>query len=315
MKKGKKILCTLRTVFLLGVLLAILMTFGGCKPKEASEDEMQQALLQSSPYMDYFDPETSMVEDFTITKRQTTSENGTDVVWVSVNAKDENKSATLSYVMTYILYNDGWKLENVVRDSESTWEFEPLQGPPSEMIETDIPVDPADVTVETYLEEKRADASYTIANDIGFCIIMYAKQQTFSFNTDTGVWIPTDNRTIATQNDFSPIIGTAWQYLEDSNGARLELDSIDPVTLDATGSLQVMVVDGSYSSTKYEKILSDCVFRFEGESLIMVDYASESSDFKHLEFRHDGDGSFSVIVSPRDAFSMRRPDYYLERVG
>lgn len=336
MRTGKKNLYTLWTAFVLGVILAILMTLGGCTPKEASENEIQQALLQSSPYTDYFDSETSVVEDFAITKRQTSPENGTDVVWVSISAKDDEKSAQLSYIMTYILYNDGWQLEELSRDMESTWIFSPLQGPSDELIKENLPSDLTEFSTETDLEGKNATVTFTVENNRGYCITTYAKQVSFGFNWETGVWSPTENRILATQNDFSPIEGTAWEYLEETDktdrdgdviykGAYLGISSINPVTLEATGKLIVYRAEYPYGHSAknwivqggYEMDLSDVVFRFEGESLIMVEYASDESKYKHVEFISGDDGNFSVMVCPRDDNFNKYwegSEYYLERL-
>lgn len=315
MKSGKAFF---GKIFLTLILVSCLLaTLGGCgAPSAPSEREVESALQNSSAFFDYFDSTSYTVDEFAIIKRQTNEESGTDTVWVQVAARDEYKSAQLSYIMSYVLYNDGWKLENISPDMVSMWEFTPLQGPTDKMVKECIPVDAVDLSIDIYLEENRSTVTYSIIDDLGYCIKTDNYEQILVFNSESGTWVAAGSGIIGSKNDFSPIEGTAWQYLEDSNGARLELDSINPVTLEATGSLQVMVVDGSlYGSTKYEKILSDCVFRFEGESLIMVDYASQNSDFRQLEFRHDGGGAFSVIVSPHNASGMRRPDYYLERVG
>lgn len=333
MKKGKKILCTLRTAFLFGVLLAILMTFGGCKPKEASEDEVQQALLQSSPYMDYFDPETSMVEDFTITKRQTTSENGTDVVWVSVNAKDDEKSATLSYVMNYVLYNDGWRLEDLSRDMESIWEFSPLQGPSDDLIKGVVPSSATSVSTETNLEVNSATVTYTLENNMGYCITTTACQATFSFGSETGIWTPLDNHVMATKYDFSPIEGTTWQYLEESGktdhetgepiyyGNRLEIQTIDSDNMKMTGKFYKYNVYAPYghSATNWlfqggeEVDLSEAVMMLDGDTLLIREDYFDGTDrytpelaIKHAEkyvvFRPEDTESFSVISGELNKF-------------
>lgn len=324
MKQVKKILSVLMAVFLLAML-------GGCgTPSAPSEREVESALQNSSAFFDNFDSTSCTVDEFAIMKRQTNEESGTDTVWVQVAARDEDKSAQLSYIMKYVLYNDGWELENISPNMESTWQFKPLRGPSDELITQSISIDLGDATVETNLEESSADVSYTVTNDRGFCITTYAKRQTSHFNADTGVWIPTDNQTVATQNDFSPIIGTTWGYLKETDykdrdsgktiyvGARLELNDINSETLEATGKLTVYREYHPYgaSATAWyfqggsEVDLSDGFFSWNGESLIMD--SSSKTDYKGLEFRSEGDGLFSIIAIDSDGGHR---EYTLEKIG
>lgn len=306
-------------IVLLLVCMLIVQVFSGCSftPAAPSEDELKDALLYSSAFADYFNSAVT-VNDFVVEKRQTSEESKTDIAWILVSAEDEEKSAQLSYVMTYVLYNDGWELEDLSRDMESTWEFAPLRGPSDEMIQESVPVDAISVSSEADLEENNATATYTVENNMGYCIITSARQIVFEFNRESGIWAPIDNRTLGTQNDFSPIEGTVWQYLEETDhvdtegntiyeGARLEIETINSETLEMTGVLKLyksgfrLSMWDDFKQGSKEMDLSSATFRLDGSSLIMTkprESDEAESKYKYIEFINEGDGRFSIVIRP-----------------
>lgn len=294
--------------------------------EESSENDMEQALMHSSPFFDYFDLDSCSIDEFVIEKRQTREEDYTDTVWVRVSARDKNKSAILSYVMNYVLYNDGWRLENLSRDMESIWEFSPLQGPSDEMIKENVSPNATGISTETNLEGNSATATYTVENNKGYCITTYAWQAFFNFDREIGVWTPIDNRVLATKNDFSPIEGTTWQYLEESDktdretgepiyyGNRLEIQTIDSDNMKMTGKFYKYNVYAPYghSATKQlfqgveEVDLSEAVMMLDGDTLLIRgDYFDGTDRYtpelaikhasKYVVFKPDDTENFSVI--------------------
>ena len=69
------------------------------------------------------------VTEFSIIKRQTNIEEKTDFVWVSIKAKNLLYQIERNFKMTYILYNEGWLLEefDVYSDSKHSDHILPLQ--------------------------------------------------------------------------------------------------------------------------------------------------------------------------------------------
>ena len=59
------------------------------------------------------------IEATDITKRQTNKDDKTDYIWVDVSAFNDDFSYTGSYELTYILYNDGWMLEDFEQRSRA----------------------------------------------------------------------------------------------------------------------------------------------------------------------------------------------------
>lgn len=70
-----------------------------------------------------------------ITKRRTDEKNFSDVIYLDVFAENEDIDCTLSYIVKYELYNDGWELESVERDWEGLWQIVPLHGMTDEQIQ------------------------------------------------------------------------------------------------------------------------------------------------------------------------------------
>lgn len=119
-------------LFLLFVLLFLL---SGCSSSAKSENSVAEDLQSDSRF---FAIEEITITDFTIEKRLTIKEDRVDTVWITVTASNENISCTLSYIMTYHLYNSGWILDEVDRDYEGTWVVEPQHRVSDDIIQENI---------------------------------------------------------------------------------------------------------------------------------------------------------------------------------
>lgn len=87
-------------------LCILLLT--SCGTAEKSEKELQ-ADVQAEDFMLYnYDLE---VEEFEIIKRQTNDDDKQDFVWCSVQAENEYFTYENEFELEYVLYNDGWILE------------------------------------------------------------------------------------------------------------------------------------------------------------------------------------------------------------
>lgn len=107
----------------LALMLAVVLC--GCGVKEKSEAEIKADL---SADLSVLNTRTDVVlQDFSITKRQTDQDTKVDAVFVdfSILTDDGVAEGKGSCVMTYIMYNDGWMLENV--ETEHI-EYIPLKG-------------------------------------------------------------------------------------------------------------------------------------------------------------------------------------------
>lgn len=108
-----------------GIVLALMLALVlcGCGTKEKPEKEVV-ADLQASRW---FISENLEIKSYEITKRQTDVENKKDIIYVTVHTNEPEMTCDLSYVMEYVLYNDGWVLEAVRKDEEGMWSIEGLK--------------------------------------------------------------------------------------------------------------------------------------------------------------------------------------------
>lgn len=97
---------------LLFVLSLFLSACGG--PSEASEDEILSDIQEND---EYFSTYGLIMDSFEITKRQTNEADKTDYVWANIEASNDDFTYTAEYTLTYVLYNDGWVLENCSTDT------------------------------------------------------------------------------------------------------------------------------------------------------------------------------------------------------
>ena len=107
MKKRKKIMGIVTFVIVLSLLI-----LSGCGKKNNGKSESE--ILSDIQTQDYMISDYNLnVDSSSITKRQTNPEQKTDYVWVSLTASNEEFSYSAEYYLEYILYNDGWHLENI----------------------------------------------------------------------------------------------------------------------------------------------------------------------------------------------------------
>lgn len=99
----RKILISLASV------LCIALTLSACGTKEASKDTIQNDI---EAYQDYsiLGVDTT---NFEIIKRKTSIDDRSDEVYVSIKGENNEYMLSRNYCVTYVLYNDGWKLEEI----------------------------------------------------------------------------------------------------------------------------------------------------------------------------------------------------------
>lgn len=101
---------------LLSIVLAIVLmitTLTGCaQNKTVSKTDIINDIMSSDSY---FNDYGLVIESSEITQRQTNIEQKTDYVWVSLEASNSDFLYTCNYELIYILYNDGWKIDECNR--------------------------------------------------------------------------------------------------------------------------------------------------------------------------------------------------------
>lgn len=108
--------------FLLSFMVLILILLSGCSPSAKSAKEIIADLQQNPAFLS----QTVEIDSYEIIKRQTDKNNNSDLVYIMVTINEEKLNCTLSYIMQYILYNDGWILESVERYEDGPWSISGL---------------------------------------------------------------------------------------------------------------------------------------------------------------------------------------------
>lgn len=109
-------------LFSLLIALVSLVFLSGCSGAK-SEKEIVADLQAREEFIS----NTVKISDYEIIKRQTDSNNKTDLVYITVHTDDPGLTSSLTYELKYELYNEGWILESVMRYYDGPWEFSGLQ--------------------------------------------------------------------------------------------------------------------------------------------------------------------------------------------
>ena len=88
----------------------------GGKPSERTEKQISEDVQAQDDFISAYNLK---VDSFSISKRQTNQEDKTDFVWCTVTASNNTLSYSAEYELTYVLYNDGWLLEEYMQESSS----------------------------------------------------------------------------------------------------------------------------------------------------------------------------------------------------
>jgi len=97
----------MRKLTFLLVISCLLLTGCGNKPK--SDDAIAEDIKNEDRYFSKYNLE---LDSFNVDKRQTNEEQKTDYVWLTITGSNDEFTYTASYQATYVLYNDGWLLED-----------------------------------------------------------------------------------------------------------------------------------------------------------------------------------------------------------
>lgn len=115
----------------MAIILTSLLLLTSCSESTKSEKDII-ADLQAS---DGFISTTAEINGYEIIKRQTDKPNKSDIIYITVEASNPEITCELSYIMQYVLYNEGWILEDVSRYYDGPWR---IDGLPNEQVMSDI---------------------------------------------------------------------------------------------------------------------------------------------------------------------------------
>lgn len=125
----KKVLLFLCCLFVMGSLTA-------CGQKAVDENQ----ILNDIKTYEGFAPLNVEIDNWEIVKRQTNFDEKTDFAYCTVRASNDDYSVVRNYKMKYVLYNDGWLLENVeyYENLDCPDETVPLHGVLQEQVINDV---------------------------------------------------------------------------------------------------------------------------------------------------------------------------------
>lgn len=116
MKKHIKQSVTIATVFCLVGIIVIGLCVNNNRFSPLNEEDIVYSLCNSD---DVFSDYSLTIDSYNIIRRQTNEEMKTDYVWLSLDSSNDVFSYHSDYELTFVLYNDGWMLENFESDNET----------------------------------------------------------------------------------------------------------------------------------------------------------------------------------------------------
>lgn len=197
----------------LSLLVAL---FCSCTPSAQSEGEVVKDLQNDSRF---FPMAEIQIIDYTISKRQTAKENRSDTVWITVTANNEDITCSLSYIMTYHLYNSGWILDEVEQDYDGEWIVTPLRGVDDSIIQgnidsyTDSLFDSMEIVNRTTdLENGMDTISYSATKDHLYGSETMFVDQIFYFDSSSCTYYPAADLYIYDRSLVlkDTIVGATW---------------------------------------------------------------------------------------------------------
>lgn len=106
----------LASTIALAALLAFTLTACSHTPAAKTENQISADICAEDSY---FSDYNLKIDSFKITKRQTNTDAKSDYIWCDVVGSNNVFAYSASYELTYILYNNGWLLEDYLRKDSS----------------------------------------------------------------------------------------------------------------------------------------------------------------------------------------------------
>lgn len=205
-----------RKISIIAILLVLVCMFTACgAPAEKSQKELTADLQQSAVFQSEREAQLS-ISSIEIEKRRTDKEAGVDTIYLWAEVESEVATGRVGYVMQYVLYDEGWILEEVTSYEPQSWAFTPLTGVSQSRADADILEEEAAlqwqfVSADTDLEQGICYYNYVAEETIyeNFCNMRHAASVEYVFDTMVGEWelVRVNDHGFA---DWSYLAGT-WQ--------------------------------------------------------------------------------------------------------
>ena len=106
------------------LMTLLCISFTGCNGKRTLTEEEIRKEIQAK---DVFYSQGLEIKEFEIIKRQTDTADREDVIYIHVEGENLDFSVVRNYKLTYLLYNDGWKLETIEPYSDVEYYIDELE--------------------------------------------------------------------------------------------------------------------------------------------------------------------------------------------
>lgn len=235
------------SLIFLAVSLCFLLT--ACGNSAKSEKEVAFELSEIDSYFISYGLE---LESYSVEKRQTNKDDKNDFIWITIAGSNDLFDYSADYEVTYVLYNDGWRLENhqltdssymVTADFDRT-ELEQKLLEEYESFE--------------YISSDRTDNTerlhYTARKETVYSTITYSLTFLYSFDPIEG-WTEISSDLSLIQEDIDPIKEIHWYYTSKYNSDYAKtidliekLDTIDNETAEILNDCYEKVILYLYES-------------------------------------------------------------------
>ena len=216
---------------LFAICLFTLLYLTSCRDSTKSEKELQNDLLESEAFYNIHDVE---VNNFEIDRRLTDKDNRTDTIYVMATVENDDVTGIQSYVMTYRLYNEGWELDSIERNSEGENYFSPKKGPDNSTIVSQLEdvigarlvAAPYEITCtgSSAINEETYSATCELETFHTYATLKYPHSVLINFNRETGLWDDLEVQDVGDETVTWDLLGEYVPTKETSTGISGEFD-------------------------------------------------------------------------------------------
>lgn len=107
MRKNKVV--KISRLLLFPILIICIGVLTSCSKGTKQEKEIAKDITEQDRYFQIYNLK---LDNYTVTKRQTNKDSKTDYIWFTINGSNLEFEYTADYKLEYLLYNEGWLLED-----------------------------------------------------------------------------------------------------------------------------------------------------------------------------------------------------------
>lgn len=226
-----------------------------------------------------------------ITKRQTNTDNKTDYVWIQVNASNSSFSYTADYKLTYVLYNDGWQLDDFEEEQHSVMpKYYPSEDDAASALEQYYD---GCILVESNIYQKNslgqniATFQFERQEETEYLVTDYGITLTYYFSPSEG-W---HEKISVEDRGHRPNLIGKWIYEDDTHSYIVDI-------LSCEGNTLVLDYDLKKIETKYYSLDYHVDTTHEvSESPVTVTLTEDTPGYANARIRYYASGVFSRFGS------------------